>query len=306
MFDEISGHMKWIKMEKINRGWSEDVKYYIETDEQQKLLLRTSDIKQYEMKKKEYEIICKFASLGFKMSEPISFGVCNGNQNVYMLLTWIEGDDLELALPKLDQDKQYALGREAGTILKKIHELKVPNDEIPHMTKIPKKREQLKRYENSEVRISGDEAVIRFLKDNLEKIWNKPPVYQHGDFHPGNLILTPEGKIGVIDFNRWEIGDPYEEFYKLDSFGTEVSIPYCIGQIDSYFDDEIPEDFWEILAVYVAHASLYSIKWAEKFGRNDIENMTRICKKSIAHYDNFKELIPTWYRKFNGILHDQI
>lgn len=299
MFDEIAGQNKWLKIEKIYRGWSEDVKYYIETAEQQKLLLRTSDIKQYEVKKKEYEIICKYSSLGFKMSEPISFGVCNGNQNVYMLLTWIEGEDLELALPKLDQDKQYELGREAGTILKKIHELKVPNDEIPHMTKIPKKREQLRRYENSEVRISGDEAVIRFLKDNLEKIWKKPPVYQHGDFHPGNLILTPEGKIGVIDFNRWEIGDPYEEFYKLESFGTEVSIPYCIGQIDSYFEDEIPEDFWEILAVYVAHASLYSIKWAEKFGRNDIENMTRICKKSMAHYENFKRLIPSWYRKYN-------
>ena len=306
MFEEIAGYNKWLKIEKINRGWSEDVKYYIETGSKEKLLLRTSDINQYEVKKKEYEIISKYASLGFKMSEPISFGVCNENQNVYMLLTWVEGEDLELALPKLAQDKQYSLGREAGTILKKIHELRVPDDEIPQTTKILKKREQIKRYEDSDVRISGDEAVLKFLEDNLDKIWAKPPVYQHGDFHPGNLILTPEGNIGVIDFNRWEIGDPYEEFYKLESFGTEVSIPYCIGQIDSYFDDKIPEDFWEILAVYVAHASLYSIKWAEKFGQNDIENMTRICEKSIAHYDNFRKLIPTWYRKFNGILYDQI
>ena len=41
--------------------------------------------------------------------------------------------------------------------------------------------------------------------------------------------------IGVIDFNRWEVGDPYEEFYKLESFGIEESIPYCVGQIDEYF-----------------------------------------------------------------------
>ena len=155
----------------------------------------------------------------------------------------------------------------------------------------------MKRYEDSDVRISGDEEILQFLEDNLDKIWKIPPVYQHGDFHPGNLILTSDGKIGVIDFNRWEIGDPYEEFYKLESFGTEVSIPYCIGQIDSYFEDEIPEDFWEILGVYVAHASLYSIKWAEKYGQNDIDHMMRICQKSIAHYDHFKRLIPSWYRR---------
>jgi len=306
MFEDIAGYNKWLKIEKINRGWSDDLKYYIETADKQKLLLRTSTINQYVVKKKEYEIICKYASLGFKMSEPLSFGVCNGNQNVYMLLTWVEGEDLELALPKLDQHKQYSLGREAGTILKKIHELKVPDDEIPQMTKIPKKREQLRRYEESDVRISGDEVVLKFLEDNLDKIWKKPLVYLHGDYHPGNLILTPDGKIGVIDFNRWEIGDPYEEFYKLESFGTEVSIPYCIGQIDSYFDDVIPKVFWEILAVYVAHASLYSIKWAEKFGQQDIDHMTKICEKSIAHYDSFKKLIPTWYRKLNCNLNNLI
>lgn len=73
------------------------------------------------------------------------------------------------------------------------------------------------------------------------------------------------GEIGVIDFNRWEVGDPYEEFYKLESFARELSVPYCIGQIQAYFNDEVPGDFWSILAVYVAHASLFSVKWAEKF-----------------------------------------
>jgi aminoglycoside phosphotransferase (APT) family kinase protein len=57
MFEEIAGCNKWLKIEKINRGWSEDVKYYIETASKEKLLLRTSDSNQYEVKKKEYEII---------------------------------------------------------------------------------------------------------------------------------------------------------------------------------------------------------------------------------------------------------
>ena len=117
----------------------------------------------------------------------------------------------------------------------------------------------------------------------------------HGDYHPGNLIYTDNGLIGVIDFNRWEVGDPYEEFYKLESFGIENSIPYCIGQIDAYFDDQIPEDFWSTLAVYVAQATLFSIKWAEKFGQEDIDSMVVRCRMALDDYDNFETYIPKWY-----------
>ena len=116
----------------------------------------------------------------------------------------------------------------------------------------------------------------------------------HGDYHPGNLIYTDNGLIGVIDFNRWEVGDPYEEFYKLESFGIENSIPYCIGQIDAYFDDQIPEDFWSTLAVYVAQASLFSIKWAEKFGQEDIDSMVVRCRMHLMTTTIFETYIPKW------------
>ena len=67
-------------------------------------------------------------------------------------------------------------------------------------------------------RVENDEDAISYVKNNIDLIWRKNPVYQHGDFHPGNLIYMPDGQIGVIDFNRWEVGDPYEEFYKLEIF----------------------------------------------------------------------------------------
>ena len=154
---------------------------------------------------------------------------------------------------------------------------------------------QLERYEQSEVRIANDETAIQYVKDNMDKLWTEPPVYMHGDFHPGNLIFIPQKELGVIDFNRWEVGDPYEEFYKLESFGVEISVPYCVGQIDAYFYDNVPLKFWETLAVYVAHASLYSIKWAEKFGQEDIDGMVRRCLAALEHYDGFQSVVPKWY-----------
>lgn len=297
LFSDIPGFDTWASVETISKGWSTDKKYIVKTKAGEKLLLRIADAESSPQKKKEYDIICKYATLGFEMSKPLGFGLCDNGQHAYMLLTWVEGEDLEDALPKLTKEEQYELGRSAGYILRQIHSVPVALEDIPTQTKKAKKLTQLVRYEESEVRIAGDETAVQYVKDNIDKLWLEPPVYMHGDFHPGNLILTPKKSLGVIDFNRWEVGDPYEEFYKLESFGVEVSVPYCIGQIDAYFDDEVPMQFWETLAVYVAHASLFSIKWAEKFGQEDIDGMVRRCLAAFEHYDGFCKVVPSWYKE---------
>ncbi len=295
MFLDIGSSKNWAAVEPVDKGWSSDRKYRIKTVDGRYLLLRLSDIGQYHEKKKEYEIIEKYSRLGFPMSMPLEFGTCSEYKKVYILLTWVEGCDLESMLPRLSYEEQYRLGRQAGGILKKIHAVPVDLKDRPEKTKKEKKLQQLARYEDSNLRIPGDETVIRFVKDHMDDIWRKAPVYLHGDFHPGNLIYRNDGNIGVIDFNRWEVGDPYEEFYKLESFGTEVSIPYCIGQIDAYFDDVIPADFWSTNAVYVAHASLFSIKWAEKFGQQDIDGMVKRARRALEDFDTFTRTVPKWY-----------
>ncbi len=295
MFHDIKSSENWASVEPLNKGWSTDKKYYIVTKEGEHQILRVADMDAYDAKKKEYEIIEKYSKLGFRMSMPLEFGVCNDKQNVYMLLTWLDGRDLETVLPELTEKEQYLLGRRAGEILKSIHSVKLDDADIPTKTKQEKKLLQLARYEESNLRLPNDETAVRYVKENIDRIWQVPPVYLHGDYHPGNLIYLEDGSIGAIDFNRWEVGDPYEEFYKLESFGTECSIPYCVGQIDAYFDDEVPQDFWTANAVYVAHASLYSIKWAEKFGQQDIDGMVIRAKRAFENFEDFRIKIPHWY-----------
>ena len=294
-----SGWMKQLhvsSVEPVRKGWSRDQKYRVRTMDGGDCLLRLAEAAAFDAKKKEYEILQKYAALGFPMSQPLDFGLCA--DGVYMLLSWVEGEDLETVLPTLPETAQYRLGCEAGRILKQIHSIPVDPADRPITTKREKKLRQLSRYEQSQVRIKGDGAAIQYVKDNVGLLWRLPPVYQHGDFHPGNLIYRPDGTIGVIDFNRWEVGDPYEEFYKLQSFGREVGIPYCVGQIDAYFEGTVPEDFWRTLAVYVAHASLYSIKWAEKVGAPEMEGMKRRCREAMEDYDGFHTIIPLWYTEY--------
>lgn len=208
MYRDIKSSKNWRLVKRVNKGWSNDLKYYIETVNDEKLLLRLSDISCYEEKQKEYDIIRKYSALGFKMSMPLEFGICDEGRHVYMLLTWIEGEDLKEALPKLSEQMQYRLGQEAGKILKKIHSIEVSDEDIPKETKIPKKLNQMDRYFNSNLRIDRDEVALKYIQENIHKLSMMTPCYLHGDFHPGNLVLTLNGEIGVIDFNRWEVGPP--------------------------------------------------------------------------------------------------
>lgn len=294
-FKDIKVSNSWIKVKKINYGWSSDEKYYVEDNKNNKFILRIAIGDVYEQKKKEFEIIKKINTLDFQMSKAMEFGYFNDHRNIYMLLSWVDGCSLEEKMHSLPLIEQYNLGLSAGRILKKIHGIPVEEKDIPKVNKISKKLLQLKKYEDSSVRIANDETAIAFVKNNIDMLCKFAPVYEHGDFHVGNLIYTPDKSIGVIDFNRLECGDRYEEFYKVQSFDVENSIAFSVGEIQGYFNGNPPIDFWKIQAVYVAHASLYSIKWAEKFGQDEIDGMTKRCLDAFADYDNFNLIIPKWY-----------
>lgn len=294
-FKDIPQYNSWIKIEKIHYGWSNDEKYYIEDKNNEKFLLRISSIENYENKKKEISIIKRFNKLDFAMSKAIDMGLCNNGENVYMLLSWVQGEPMENILGSLSKKEQYDLGVKAGKILKAIHSIEVDLKELPKVNKISKKLLQIEKYKNSKYRIANDEIAINYVKENINLMCQGKSVYKHGDFHVGNLIYTQQKTVGVIDFNRWECGDPYEEFYKVQSFDVDVSIPFSIGQLHGYFNGKPPLDFWKVQAVYVAHAALYSIEWAVKFGEEDIDNMTGICRRIFRDYNNFKLLVPRWY-----------
>jgi len=101
-FGDIAESRHWQKVEFFDKGWSSDRKYYIETDDGRKLIIRLADISQYQRKVAEYEAIVEIHKLGLEMSRPIGFGTCASGTKVYILLSWIEGQSLEVALPLLD------------------------------------------------------------------------------------------------------------------------------------------------------------------------------------------------------------
>lgn len=124
-FEDIPNFESWKIIKKINKGWSSDSKFYIEDYEENKLLLRISDATNYYNKLEEFKFIKKCNVLSFSMSKAIEIGFCNNKNNVYMLLTWVEGNSLNNVLSDFSENEQYKLGLDAGRILKSIHSLEL-------------------------------------------------------------------------------------------------------------------------------------------------------------------------------------
>lgn len=82
---DISYYKDWKTIKKVNKGWSEDEKFFIVDKLGNKLLLRLSDISFYERKKSEFENLKLVFEQEINMSMPIDFGICDNGSKVYLL-----------------------------------------------------------------------------------------------------------------------------------------------------------------------------------------------------------------------------
>jgi serine/threonine-protein kinase len=70
---DIPGYDSFVKTEPVNKGLSHVKKYYIETADNRRLLLRVSDIKAYDSAKAEYERIQRMNTADLPMPRPVGY-----------------------------------------------------------------------------------------------------------------------------------------------------------------------------------------------------------------------------------------
>lgn len=81
---EIKGSASFTKIEPIQKGWSSDQKYYVETKTGTRLLLRISDSFEYERKQHEFDMMKDVALLNLPTLKPLEIGMCNNGKSVYL------------------------------------------------------------------------------------------------------------------------------------------------------------------------------------------------------------------------------
>lgn len=283
------------KIEPIKKGWSSDKKYFIETLNNEKLLLRIADISEYGKKKNEYEAMKHLRKREIPMSQPVEFGICDNGKSVYSIFKWCEGEDAEIVLPNLTETEQYALGLKSGKILREIHRIPAPAEQEEWGTRFNRKADsKIKLYQECAVKIEGDDKIIRYIEDNRYLLEGREQCFHHGDYHVGNMIVSPQGELYIIDFNRSDFGDPWEEFNRI-VWSATASPHFATGQLNGYFNGRPPKEFFSLLALYICSNMLSSIPWAVPLGEQDVTVMLNQAKDVFRWFDGMNNPIPTWY-----------
>jgi len=294
---DIPGFNNYTKIDLIDIGLSKDKKYYIETADRKRLILRISDISEYDSKKAAYERMKYMDKHEIPMSRPIDFGVCDGEKSVYQLLSWCDGEVLDDVFTALSEAEQYRIGIKAGETLQKIHSVPIAKADITttgwnerYSSFID---ESISWFHKTGVAVENATLILDYFNNNRSLLKERPQCYMHGDFHTGNLMVA-EQELFVID---WEIllfnsyGDPWHEV------GMKETPYFSTGFIRGYFNGEPPEDYWRVLAFYSSIGAISSITWAYYHHPEFLESCIENVAKVLVSYDNMQNHMPKEYLK---------
>lgn len=289
LYDEIAAR------EPIEKGWSGDKKYRITDRAGTEYLLRISPEESYIRREAQHRNMLQAAGLGIRMCLPLEFGRCP--EGVYAIQSWIRGNDAEEVIPQLSRDRQYAYGYDAGEILKKLHSIPAPAGLTPWEDKFNRKIDRkLAMYASCPLKYDTDGPMLTYLAENRSLLQGRPQSYQHGDYHIGNMMIDRSGALTVIDFEKDDWGDPWEEFNRIVWCAQKAPF-FAAGMVDGYFGCQVPETFWRVLALYICSNSLGSLPWAIPFGEGEIRIMKNQAADILQWYDGFSRIIPSWYQK---------
>ena len=110
------------------------------------------------------------------------------------------------------------------------------------------------------------------------------------------MMIDRGGALRIIDFDRYDFGDPWEEFNRI-VWCAQASPPFASGMVDGYFGGDIPMEFWRLLALYICSNTLSSVPWAIPFGEKEVSTMLNQTKDVLFWYNGMKTVIPRWYIK---------
>ncbi|WP_018756458.1 aminoglycoside phosphotransferase family protein [Paenibacillus terrigena] len=281
----------------IDKGYSPDQKFMMRRANGDQVLLKVFPLQDYAWKEKEYKTVLHMAAYEVRCSRPIAIGQIPELGLSYLIISYLEGEDGEVVVPKLPEEVQAQIGYQAGEELLKITQMPAPSSISSwYDRKLRKHQRYVEQYRNCGYKVRNDEQVLAFIDKHIHLMIDRPNRFQHDDYHLGNLIIRDQQLQGVIDFSAFDWGDPVHEFVKIGIFCSETSVPFSIGQIRGYHQGEEPDElFWKLYALYLAMTIISSVVWVLKVKPEELDMMMDKINRVLDDHHDFDVFKPNWY-----------
>lgn len=223
------------------------------------------------------------------------------SNSIYSLYEWIDGIDFREYVTYLTDKELYQYGIQAGAFLQRIHSISIEEESINwYEFYLQKSMRKIESFRKTNINFPEIETYIDYIQTHQYLLHDRPISLCHGDYHVGNMMIELETKkLVIIDFGSLEIGDPMEEFNRM-IWNAQLSEEFATGFVNGYFEGEkIPDIFWKLMAYYMACDVVGSIPWAINFGDNQLEIMLKRAKLVLDCFDDFKRVIPKFYKGNN-------
>jgi aminoglycoside phosphotransferase (APT) family kinase protein len=294
---DISELKNKIHVTPILKGFSQEKKWKVELEDGKKYFVKAGNIQTAEQRKKELYYVQHFEKLGVPVPKLVAF--YEFSERCVEISEFIEGEDGPDALPKMTVMQQYEVGSKAGEVLKIIHSLhKEKPEETWEQYRLGKYERYMERYNQLGIELVSLDVVTEFIDRHKHLLQNRPVVFLHDDYHPENLMFASNQFRGVLDFGRFEWGDPYHDFYKMALFTRNVSIPFAVGQIHGYFQGEPPVEFWEHYSLYAALIFVSDIVWSYHNTPYLLEETKKRLTTILEDHDQFQSYKPRWHTEY--------
>lgn len=277
----------------LEKGWSGAGKFCVTDENGGKYLLKVYPKEKEQGRKYLFSVLKELEKTGISMYRALELS--ETSEDVSTLYTWVEGTDAGEVLPELSAEEQYRHGMEAGRMLRVIHSVPAPEG-LPKWEeyfngKIDRK---MAMYAECPVKFKGAEKMMEYINSNRHLLAGRPTTFQHGDYHVGNMMIDGSGKLVIIDFDSFDFGDPWEEFNRI-VWCAQAAPDMARGMVDGYFDGDVPEEFWRLMALYIVTNQLSSVPWAVPFGEGELRKMIGQTQDVLSWYENMENVFPTWY-----------
>lgn len=289
--ESLERYKNAISISQLEKNWGIASKYLVKVEDK-KEIVEIADTFLYDRKNQEGSLIKKARKIGIPVASPIDIGYLS-NGKTYFISSYIEGNDVYSSLKNLSKKEHYQLGVESGKYLKLLHKIEAPKKLDKWSNHILNKHKRyLEAYEYIGITFDGAKETNAFIEKNKEYLNTRPSTFQHDDYHLENIIIQDKKITGIIDFGNFDYGDPYFDFVKLALFQRNESIDFAIGQLNGYFNNNIPEDFWLYYSIYCAMNVFSSIVWTLNFAPELKEDMFKRLQTILEDHQYFEQTRP--------------